>query len=327
MCTRCRALLLAEPPNWKAGRKIGQYNGLPVPQPPVIIFNPRSGRGKGAKSRNAILAAFPEADLWETGGKGGGTDLAKKAMAEGRTSVLAAGGDGTINEVLNGLDLGASELGIIPVGTGNDLGRHIGIRTIADAAQAWRNGPRVKTDVGMIALASGESRAFVNVAGCGFDAAVAQSINRGWKFVSGTGAYVLAMAFTLARFKPPLISAVDGEGRQLFNEQAMLCSVANSSSYGGGMKVAPSASLTDGRLDIIAVRRLSRLGFLRRFPSVFKGAHIGMPEVADMTITEVSLRADPPMPLLVDGETWGQTPARISVSPGALTLVCGTGGV
>ncbi|MCU0315640.1 MAG: diacylglycerol kinase family lipid kinase [Fimbriimonadaceae bacterium] len=284
----------------------------------LVILNPNSGRGAGAKAESTIRKSL-DADLWRTEGRGHAQDLAQKAMGAGFTTIYAAGGDGTVNEVLNGLDLSQATLGILPVGTGNDLCRHLGITTLEEGIKVALAGHTTLVDVGKLVSSKGE-RLFLNVAGCGFDAAVAEAINRGYKFLSGRTAYIAALLGQLVSFRSPDL-VVKGQDQVIYQGRGMLCSVANSSSYGGGMKVAPLADLTDGRLDAVIVHHLSKIRFLREFPQVFAGSHLGLDVVTFRQDQGFTVQTTPEMPVLVDGEIWGSTPVSYSLMPSALTLL------
>jgi diacylglycerol kinase (ATP) len=306
-------------------------SGLPSADPPrsvVVIANPAAGRGRAARRIPALEAALDRecsaiGATWQvlrTGAPRDGERLAARAAEGGASVVAAAGGDGTVSEVVNGLGGTSASMGLVPLGTGNDLARHLRLPCdIDEAVRVLLRGQPRRIDVGVVA-----GRRFLNVAGCGFDAQVAARVNRG-RFLHGTAAYVAAVLQTLASFHASrLCLTVDGHR---VATSAMLCAVANSSSYGGGMRVAPHATLCDGLLDICVVKEVGRVEFLRAFPRVFRGEHTTHPKVTMLLGAHVVVESDPPMPLLVDGEVIGSTPFDVEVEPAAMTFMTPAGGV
>ncbi len=246
---------------------------------------------------------------------GTGSYLARQAVESGADIVVAAGGDGTVCEVANGLLGRSAVLGVLPCGTGNDFARTLGIGT--DMALAMRT------------LAFGESRMvdvgkcgqghFVNVAGCGFDAQVAHRINHGFRRLRGTTAYIAATLTTLRDYRPtPVRLTIDGITHE---QKIMLCAIANARSYGGGMRIAPNADLFDGMFDLIVVGELSKFAFLKAFPNVFRGTHISHPSVTVLRCRNVQIESESPIPVLADGEELSATPVSFEVVPKALSVM------
>ncbi|HLK59599.1 MAG TPA: diacylglycerol kinase family protein [Chthonomonadaceae bacterium] len=291
----------------------------------TIILNPTSGRGQGAKRHDEVehllhrsIRNVFDVVSWrvvETTGRGSATALAAEAAQQGVHMVVAAGGDGTVSEVLNGLVGTETRLGILPLGTGNDFARTLGIGTDLKLAvlTLFYGNPR-KVDVGRV-----HGRYFLNVAGCGFDAVCAQRVNQGYRYLHGTAAYLAAVYQSLLSYKRSEITlTVDGETRKL---KAMLCSVANAQTYGGGMRIAPDARLNDGLLDVCIVTTESKWEFLKAFPRVFRGTHVTHPDVILLRGREIRVESDPVLPVLVDGEVLGTTPADFSILPQAITVM------
>jgi diacylglycerol kinase (ATP) len=233
--------------------------------------------------------------------------------------VVAVGGDGTVSEVAEALIGTENRLAVIPLGTGNDLARTLGFGTdINVATEAALNGEPWRIDAYRWSC-GGKTGHGVNIAGCGFDAVVAERINQGYRWIRGTQAYVAAMLECLVRYQPaPVRIRVDEEE---FETTAMLIAVANAQSYGGGMRVAPDAGLDDGLLDVVVVQGLPKLDFLRAFPQVFKGTHTSHPRVRVLRGARVEIEATPALPFLVDGELVGTSPVKIEVVPRALTVM------
>lgn len=281
----------------------------------VVILNPKAGRRYASRQQEALQHLLQQASrqtgcTWQivpTTRPGEAISLARQAALQGTPIVVAAGGDGTCGEVVNGLMGTDSQLGILPLGTGNDFARCAGIsENLAVAVETLVTGKARPIDVGWVA-----GRWFINVAGCGFDAAVAQRVNRGYPILHGTGAYVAAVYQTLLTFKPVQMHiTVDDEE---IDVRAMLCSVANSQSYGGGMRIAPLAQIDDGLLDVCIVKAVSKIEFIRTFPSVFRGTHITHSSFWMLKAKRVKVISQPPVPLLIDGDVEGSTPTEFRV--------------
>lgn len=289
----------------------------------VVIANPASGRG-GAASRRQELVGLLTArgkgwEIWDTTGPGSAEFLARKAAEQKVEIVAAAGGDGTLGEVVNGLAGSNSALAVLPMGTGNDCARTLGIGTNLElAVQQLFEADPVPIDLGMAG-----DRLFINVAGCGFDAEVARAVNQGHRKLKGTMAYLAAVLQTLRTFQAvPLKIELDGE---LVEEKAMLCAVANCRSYGGGMLIAPQASITDGLLDIVLIKEAGVVEFLRAFPKVFSGRHLTHPKVRTFRAAKVRVSSPVDPLVLADGEVIPGLPLDFSVRPGAVKVIPGPG--
>lgn len=200
------------------------------------------------------------------------------------------------------------------MGTGNDFVRTAGISgSLEHCLQGALEWPARMIDVGKTG-----DRYFLNVAGCGFDAAVAKRINDGIRLLKGTSAYIAAVLRTLADYKAvELTISSESETRRV---KAMLCAIANAKYYGGGMMIAPSARFDDGLLEVTVIEEIGRIAFLRAFPSVFKGAHVYHPKYCGLKGTSVRIESEHPVPILVDGELMGTTPVEFLIVPKALRI-------
>lgn len=283
--------------------------------------------------------------------------IARTAVEKGARIVAAMGGDGTVSEVATGLMGSETALALLPTGTGNDFARSLGIPLALEAAVKLLSSGRIApVDVGLATFTPRggtpvpeanpnlveptttierrrandaekarelrlppNQRFFVNVAGCGFDAVVAERANRGIGPLRGTAVYLGAVLATLHRHRPADFR-IKAEGK-LYKFRAMLCSVANSQTYGGGMRIAPTAVLDDGKLDVVVVRETGRFEFLTAFPRVFGGSHLSHPKVLTFRGSRIQIESSPPMPVLLDGDVVGQTPVRFDVRPQALRVV------
>ncbi|GAB4099849.1 diacylglycerol/lipid kinase family protein [Sinomonas halotolerans] len=303
--------------------------GAPVPgrrTPPriVVAVNPSAHGGRGAPGAQRAVALLRErgADVLELR-REGARELAEAVAGslDGADAVVAVGGDGVVNLVANVLAGTDTPLGVIPTGTGNDAARLLGIPlqdvgAAVDAVFEGLGGPVRRIDLGRVEWDGGHQD-FVNVASAGFDARVAERANR-WRWPRGQAKYTAAMVRELASFRPlPMTLTVDGARREI---RAMLVSVANGPAFGGGMLVAPEASAEDGRLDLVVLSPLSRPAFVRVFPKVFRGEHVGHPAVGIEPCTSVRIEAEGVV-VYADGERIAPAPVRISIVPRALAVL------
>jgi diacylglycerol kinase (ATP) len=246
-------------------------------------------------------------------------DRALAGIAAGLDVLAVAGGDGTVNL---GVNLCAGEptvLAIIAAGTGNDVARalHLPIHDAAAAAEVIASGVVRTIDAGRHIDAVGEQHWFAGVLGAGFDSLVNERANT-WRWPRGQMRYTLAIARELPVFRPiPYLIEVDGVRH---SAQAMLVAVANGPSYGGGMMVCPDASLDDGLFDILVVNEISTIEFLKVFPKVFKGRHVGHPAVQILRGSQVRLEAAG-IVSYADGERFAPLPMTLQIVPAALRVL------
>jgi YegS/Rv2252/BmrU family lipid kinase len=284
----------------------------------VIIGNPNSGRAGDEGYLEHFAKILRSGDLsvevLNTEHPNHATELAALA---GDRLVVAAGGDGTVNEVLNGLSSGAT-LGILPLGTANVLARELGIPLDAEAAcRRILDGEASRVDFGVATDESGVERRFACMAGIGFDAKVVGTVTpRLKRFLRG-----LAFAITAFRVlfgnRFPNLEIADGEEVHV----ARFAIVANGHYYGGDYRVTGPGLLTSGELETVLVERVSVL--LR--PDVFAWIMARKPlnrAMKSFTSTEVSARAPgAEVPVQIDGELWGKLPMSFRIEPGALNVV------
>jgi diacylglycerol kinase (ATP) len=282
----------------------------------TLIANPVSGCGRSLKAARAaepVLAAAGWAvETVLTTCPGDATRLAREAAARGVDAVFACGGDGTFSQVVTGLLDTGVPAGVIPAGTGNDFARAIRLPlTPREAAQSLVSGRAAPTD--LIAVNQGALWA-VNIIGLGFDARVCERINARRRVLGGLPAYLVALAGEFASYRPTQVSLQSDNGA--WEGPALLVAVANSESYGSGMRIAPRARIDDGLMDVVVVRYMSRLAFVRAFPLVLKGTHLDHPAVMHWQAREVEVRTDPPSPFLCDGDLAGHSPVHLRMAPG-----------
>jgi YegS/Rv2252/BmrU family lipid kinase len=290
-----------------------------------VVVNPAAGNGttraRVPSIRQALAAAGVVMECVETDGPGRATELAAGAARRGWPLVVAVGGDGTINEVVNGLidDNGQARatLGIVNTGRGRDACRNLAIPAGEAAAVARLcHGAERRVDLGVVEAAD-RRRYFVNAAGAGFDAAVAERARsrRG----TGTVPYLLAVLGALRRHRPRL-AAIAVDGTEPREQCVTAVVVANGAWYGGGMKIAPAAHPADGLLDVVVLGALGRLALLRWLPTVYGGGHLACPDVTTARARTVTITAPQPLAVHADGEPAGRTPLCVRVLPGALRV-------
>ncbi len=234
--------------------------------------------------------------------------------------MVAVGGDGTVNEVVNGLASAGAPvtLGILNAGRGNDCRRNFGLPSrLPLALERLLGGHDVPIDVGLAEWPDGRRRHFVMSLGAGFDAAAAERAERARG--SGKAPYVRAILSTLRAYTP-LPATIHVDDRLHSSGPIAAAVVANGPYYGQGMKIAPPADPFDGVLDLVVLGDLGRLELLRWLPTVYRGRHLANPKVSTARGRTVSIDAPTPLPVHVDGEPCGQTPVRVSILPGGLRL-------
>jgi diacylglycerol kinase (ATP) len=250
-----------------------------------------------------------------------GTVARTREVLDDLAALVVVGGDGMVRAGVNLVAGGTVPLGIVPAGTGNDVARALGLPAdpVAAAralAEAVLEGRTRAVDAACVCGPDGDSW-FAGVLGAGFDAVVNERAN-GWRWVRGRSRYTLAVARELPVFRPrDYTLTLDGAP---WRTRAMLVAVANGPSYGGGMRVAPAASMGDGLLDVLVVGPLSRREFVRVFPRVFRGTHVEHPAVTIRRAVRVDIAAEG-IVAYADGERVGRLPLRCEVVPGVLSLL------
>jgi diacylglycerol kinase (ATP) len=311
---------------------------------PLVIINPESAVGATRKAWPGIASElathFGAFTPKFTTHAGEGTELAASAARKGTKLIIACGGDGTISEVANGILLsgGDAELGILPSGTGGDFRKTIGIPARAnDAAKILREGRTRQIDVGRVTFLNDDgthdSRYFLGVASFGMSADVIARVKAGgpdWlpakapRWLSGRVSFGVAMAQSALKTEPTrvIVQLDDERARRL--TVANLC-IANARFFGGGMKIAPDAKLTDGLFDVISIGNLGAPRILANAPRLYLGAHLGMSEVGHTLAAKIIARPlykDQRIEFEVDGELPGHLPATFQILPQALRVRC-----
>jgi YegS/Rv2252/BmrU family lipid kinase len=298
----------------------------------VVIVNPASAGGSTGEAwpqiASDLRAQFGSFRVLFTKNRGDAAALAGEAARKGAKLIIACGGDGTVSEVANGILASGKdvELGILPSGTGGDFRRTLEIPSRSrDAARVLRNGRTVRIDVGRVSFVDNSGaeamRYFVGVASCGMSTKVIERVKAdGISFASSL--LQTAMRNEAIRL---VIQLDDTNDRQL--TVTNLC-IANARYFGGGMKIAPDAKLTDGKFDVVGVGDLSALKIFTSAPRVYLGSHLSMPEVSHALARKVTVRPadrDKEVALEIDGELPGRLPATFQIIPEALRVRIGRG--
>ena len=297
----------------------------------VLVANPTSGGGRARaiaeRARDVMLSEGVDVDLVVPEGIDAMRESVAAAVESAPTGIVACGGDGTVHLVLQGAAshstaIHSTAMAIIPAGTGNDVARSLGIarkghdqvaRVIARAALAGRF-----RAIDLTRLEHGSRHVWsLGVTSTGLDSAVNERANRTRRF-NGTTRYVLALLSEMRSFRThEYVVTVDGER---MDGPATLIAIGNGSSYGGGMLICPSASMTDGILDITWVDRASRTTILRVFPRIFSGSHVEHPAVRVLHGRTITVEAKGPV-VYADGERIGDLPIVATAVAGGLRML------
>ncbi len=289
----------------------------------VAILNPASCSGKSAKvkSRVAELASRDGIEVIKTERAGHATEIARSLARVGVERVIAVGGDGTLNEVANGLAKSETAMAAVPAGTGNDWVRTVAIPS--DTNVAWHIATHGKTTQTDLAEVEGH-RYCLNVLGAGFDAEVARRISESRGLVGALGPtpkYIAAVLGTFASTKRPTLSiSLDGRETKVV-PRALLVAVGVAQYYGSGMHILPHAKIDDGLLDVVWGARIKA----PELPGILKMLYKGTVEHHAKVTTDrckfIQIESDQPTPFHIDGDVCGTLPINVYVRPNALKIV------
>lgn len=287
-----------------------------------LIVNPFAGGGRAARELDGVEAALRrlglEYHVERTRSLDHARELALAAAQAGETAV-AFGGDGLIGAVADALRHTDGVLGVLPGGRGNDFVRMLGIPGSPPAAcEVLAHGEVRRLDLGVI----GE-RTFIGIASCGFDSEANRIANE-TTLVRGRLVYAYGLLRALAGWRPATFTiAVDGADARSVSGYTV--AAANSRYYGGGMMLAPDATLQDGMLDVVLILETPKLRFLRHAPAVFTGAHVRLENVELLRGHTIEISASRPFTMYADGDPIAELPLTVSVLPAAVqTLVPAT---
>ncbi|MFH1514054.1 MAG: diacylglycerol kinase family protein [bacterium] len=283
----------------------------------IIILNPTAGRAKFHDLTQILNGKLKSAgwkfELVTPQSQADARSIVKSSSSNGFDTVIAAGGDGTVHDVLEGINLENQSMGIIPIGSGNDIYRMLKIEPDPVVAiENLVNGEDWRVDVGDI-----NGTRFLNTAGIGIDSETLIVRRETSGLVKRN--YVLLFLKTLGRLKPVHIK-ITADGK-IIEDDFMWVIACNNNYIGGGMLVGPNAVLDDGLLDLVMIRKMTKFNMVKSIPSIFKGTFINRKEVSEMKASEITFETDTPRELGVDGDLMATTPATITVRRGALSLI------
>jgi diacylglycerol kinase (ATP) len=299
--------------------------------PLVLIANPRAGRGKVGRMlpevERVLRAQGLEYRIVVTQRPGHATQAARDALLGGERFVVAAGGDGTVHEVVNGMfadDLPVVDdavLGVAACGSGCDFVRTFDLPGDAVKAATHLSGSATRrVDVGRISLTAPDGtravRYFANIAEAGIDADTVARATRLPRWM-GRAQYVVAFWIVLPRFQATIVR-VDADGQALATRMHNVV-VANARYFGGGMQISPKSSPEDGLLDVLAMTG-PKIDAFTLVPKAYRGTHLPHRNIVELRARRVSVEGDRPLLIEADGEVVGTTPAIFEVLPGALLL-------
>lgn len=299
------------------------------------IVNPKSANGRTAKRwieyEGVLQKLFGRVDSEWTKSPFDATRIARESIKGGYETIISVGGDGTLNEVVNGFfENGKTvnesvQLGVISTGTGADFIKTIQFpKDIAGIAKRFAE-PKVKRcDAGVIFFKDHNGkdavRYFINIADFGIGGETVDRVNRTTKFFGGFISFLWGSAITVLKYRNKRINLkIDGTdyGEMVCNSVV----VANGRFFGGGMMIAPKAEINDGFFDIVIAGDITKFSFLKYGPKIYKGEHINLPDVKYLRGRVIEATSEERVLLDVDGEQSGVLPARLEVIPGSINLI------
>jgi diacylglycerol kinase (ATP) len=306
-----------------------------TPRRAVLVLNPASANGATGRQEDKIAEEVQrwglEPRLLRTEAAGHATALTREALRAGEELIVAVGGDGTVNEVVNGfadeqgqpLETNAA-LGVIERGTGCDFIRTYGIpKKLPEAVRVLAEGRRRRIDVGRVSCRSADGadivRLFANAGSCGLTGDVATRANGSSKRFGGTVAFLWATVSAFGAWKNvPFRVVLDGQERHIVANN-VIC--ANGRQIGGGIRIAPNAEPDDGLFDVVVIGDVGKLALARNVHRMYLGTLEKDPRVEVLRAADVLVEPEQPLPVEVDGELPGTTPVRFQIVPGLLDLL------
>lgn len=291
----------------------------------LILANPHAGSLESRSDLEAAVAGMSETHVRFTEAAGDAERLARENLDEDRDCVVAAGGDGTIHEVINGLadDFGHVRLGVLPLGTGNDLARSLGIPPLLEeAVDILRRGQTRSLDVIRVRFEDGAERFCLNMATGGFSGQMNETLDEATKRAWGPLSYFRSAVEAMPELRSFRLE-LEPEGHAPLSLFAYSVAVANGRCVAGGIPAAPEARMDDGLLDVLVIPELSLGQMTLLAPQVLTGQHLDSELIRFLRTEKVAISAEPPFPFNLDGERHGATPATFEVLPGALEVIVG----
>ena len=301
----------------------------------MIVVNPASGGGRTSKQWQDVERILRRKgysfDVKFTQRQLHATQITNEALQEGYNHIIAVGGDGTINEVLNGFYQVAYEaerkpsLSIIPMGTGSDFGRVLPISTKTDYIEKLLTNSQARAcDVVRATYTAWDgnpqTRYYINVADVGIGSDTVIRVNKSSKAMGGFLSFLIAFLSSVCFFKSPVFT-VEVDGEIIYSGKSSMVVVNNGKYFGGGMMIAPQAEIDDGYLDVTILEDMRKSEFLMALPSVYKGKHLNHPKIKVARGREVKIQATEKISLEVDGESPGVGDVFLQILPADLKLL------
>ena len=281
----------------------------------LVILNP-AARSERAKAVWRRIERLPNCTMRPTSAPGDARAVAEAALREGFTTIVAAGGDGTVNEVVNGIAGSDVALGILPVGTMNVFAAELGLPGDLDEAWAIIQAGRTRP----VDLLRANQQYFVQLAGVGLDAQVVQATSWNSKKTFGPLSYLISAAQIAARKPPRIYVEADDEVRE-----GSFVLIGNGRYYGGPLAVFKDARIDDGKLDVLIFKNLAYLDIARYITNIFIGKHTDLPDVEYFQTKKAVVRSEEDVPVEVDGEVVGSLPVTFRISSRKLKVVVPVG--
>ncbi len=309
----------------------------PVLKEWYAVVNPNAGNGKGMRDWDRISGLFERENIpvyaQFTQKKGHAIDSARKAINTGFRKIISVGGDGTLNEVVNGIftqDYCSSKditIGMIPVGTGNDWGRMFGIPLVYEGSvNVIKENKTMLHDIGKVKYHcenEPHTRYFINIAGLGFESIVVKKTNKQKdKGRSSQALYfynLLSSLISYSNVKTDIV--IDGLKK---NYNVFSINVGNGRYCGGGMRQTPEAVPDDGLLDVTVIKEMGRIEIIKSLKLLYDGTILSHPKIDGYRTKNLRVESESPLYLEADGESLGHTPAEFSIIPAAVNVVYGT---
>jgi YegS/Rv2252/BmrU family lipid kinase len=300
----------------------------------LVVVNPNAGNGKGGKDWKRISGLFEKSGIpvfpMFTEKKGQAIEFVRESIRDGYRKIIAVGGDGTLNEIVNGVftqeicPSTAITIGLIPVGTGNDWGRMFGIPLVYEGSiQVIRESKVMLHDIGVISYFNGAKEAkryFINIAGLGFEAVVVRKTNaQKDKGRSSKAIYLLNLLRSLISYRNTKADVIiDG---QKYTSNVFSVNVGNGRYCGGGMRQTPDALPDDGKFDITIIKSMGRIEIIRNLKLLYDGTILSHPKVDGYRSNNLKVNSETVLYAEADGETLGHTPVEFSIIPSSINIL------
>ncbi len=306
-----------------------------VARPMLFVVNPASANRTTGRAWPGLAARLREAGLEHearlTAAPGDASAITRQALREGFRTIVSVGGDGTVNEVVNGFFDGekflgqGARLGVISRGTGRDLIRTLGLpKDEGEAIARLKAGKTRRVDVGRARFLGHDGKAamrhFINIGEVGLGGDTVARVNRTSKALGGKVSFLWGTVATLAGYRNKNLEVVI-DGGQPITGRMCLVAVANGQYFGGGMRIAPDAAMDDGIFDVVIIADITKPDLLVNIPKVYKGTHTTHPKISFYHGREIAIRSSEGATVDLDGEQPGRADATFSILPGLVDVI------